>query len=478
MQQIEINLLRLEQQKSSNQFTKTVRISGVVPTLAKLSVCAIAILSASAVFSFQQSAKPDSALNTTFNSIITGAIPHFGTTADRALAGESDDRINILLLGIGGENHNGGQLSDTNIVASIKPSTRQIALISIPRDLVVPIEGVGWRKINEVNAFGEQEQPGTGPAKAVSVVEKILNISIPYYVRVDFQAFSDIVDTLGGITVNVERSFTDYTYPTRDYKYQTVSFTSGSTVMDGDRALKFVRSRHSGMNNEGSDFARSKRQQKVLAAIKDKIFSTDFLLNPKKISPLLSSLNQNVATNISPWQGIKLLTIARETSEQSIVRLTFDDSPDNYLVPDWPAGGAYTLKPKDGMFEGMQQAVAGIFEAPAIVSEKESITSESLTILIRNGTSITGLATRYANLLSEKGFRVIGYSNAQSRDQAQTTLYQTGSSEKTKSLTALETLLGTEARTTGWNPKDLGTSSPNFLIVLGSDAATRQEGTK
>ncbi len=479
MKEIEINLLHLEQQRKNRQLTKAIRPGGVAPALASFFIIGTCILSATAAFSYQQTKAPDSALNITFNSLLSGAIPHFGATPDRSLTGESDDRVNILLLGVGGDSHDGGQLSDTNIVLSIQPSKRRVAFISIPRDLVVPIEGYGWKKINEVNAWGEREHAGSGPEKAAKVVEKILNISIPYYIRVDFRAFSDIVDTLGGISVNVERSFTDYTYPTADYKYQTISFSQGPTRMNGDRALKFVRSRHSGMNNEGSDFARSKRQQKVIAAMKDAIFSTDTLLNPKKISSLFESLNKNIATNISPWQGIKLLTLARETSEQSIIRLTFDDSPESFLTSDWPAGGAYMLRPKDGTFEGMQRAVTSIFDISDTLSETESIRLEAPTVIVKNGTTIAGLATQYANVLTAKGFSVIGYSNAHEKDRSTSALFLTSSAQKTQSVAVLEALFRQKPTRSGWDDEDLSgvSSRPDFLIVLGADAHTPETST-
>ncbi|MDO8490209.1 MAG: LCP family protein [bacterium] len=472
MKKIEINLLHLEQQKYSSQFTKPLPTQNIFPIVVKVILVAVAILSATAVLSFEQTKDANSAISKTFNSLIQGSLPQFGYNPDRNLAGEIDDRVNILLLGVGGKSHDGAQLSDTNIVLSIQPSSKKVAFISIPRDLLVPIEGYGWRKVNNANAFGEQEKEGSGPQRAVDVFSKVLNIPIQYYVRVDFSAFSQIVDTLGGITVNVDNAFTDYTYPTENYKFQTLVFKQGAQTMDGDRALKYARSRHSGMNNEGSDFARSKRQQKVLAAIKEKLFSTDFLLNPQKISDVTRQLQDNILTNVSPWQGLRLLAIIKNISDDAMIHLGFDDGPNNYLIASSVAG-AYVLQPKDGTFESMQSVVQNIFNATSTPSEKEAIQSEAPRVIIRNGTSIAGLATKYADTLVAMGYRVVAYGNAKEKNTGTTTMYTISSPAKQKSSDALTNFFHARQQSSGWNTADIGSiENTDFLIVLGDDAAS------
>jgi LCP family protein required for cell wall assembly len=198
------------------------------------------------------------------------SVKNFIFHSDNVMIGQTDDRINILLLGIGGSGHDGPYLSDTNIIMSIKPSTKEVAMISIPRDLAVKINNYGVRKINNANAFGELEQSGNGAEYARKVFEETFNISIPYYARVDFEAFKEIIDNVGGITVNVERSFTDLSYPGPNDSYQTISFQAGEQEMNGEQALIFSRSRH-GSNGEGSDFARARRQQLMLSAFKKKL---------------------------------------------------------------------------------------------------------------------------------------------------------------------------------------------------------------
>jgi len=207
-------------------------------------------------------------------------IKHLLINPEKEIKGESDDRLNMLLIGIGGAGHPGSYLADTIIVASLKPSTKEVAFISIPRDLYVEIPDYGWRKINNAFAFGHgPDYPGGGEALLKEIVEDVTGLPIHYYARLDFEGFRKAIDDVGGIDIYVENSFTDYEYPDYNYGYQTISFKKGWEHMSGERALQFVRSRH-GTSGEGSDFARSKRQQKVLFAVKERIFSINTFINP------------------------------------------------------------------------------------------------------------------------------------------------------------------------------------------------------
>jgi len=126
-----------------------------------------------------------------------GAVKNLIFRPENVMAGQQQDRINVLLLGMGGEGHDGGYLTDTNIILSLKPSTNEVAMVSVPRDLSAKIEGYGWYKINHANAYGENSKPGAGGEFARKTFEQNLGIKIPYYVRIDFQAFKEIIDTVG-----------------------------------------------------------------------------------------------------------------------------------------------------------------------------------------------------------------------------------------------------------------------------------------
>ena len=182
------------------------------------------------------------------------------------LKGELDDRINFLLLGQGGVGHEGPYLTDTIIFASLKPSTKELAMFSIPRDFYVKIPKNGWARINSANSIGETtDYDGGGSAYTAKIIEDVFDQPVHYWLRVDFDAFQKIIDDLGGVNVCVDHSFTDEYYPDENFGYEPVEFEEGCQKMNGDTALKFSRSRH-GTNGEGSDFARSARQQKIILA--------------------------------------------------------------------------------------------------------------------------------------------------------------------------------------------------------------------
>jgi polyisoprenyl-teichoic acid--peptidoglycan teichoic acid transferase len=203
-----------------------------------------------------------------------------------------DGYTNIIFLGMGGEDHDGATLTDTIIFISLDLKNTATTMLSIPRDIWVSSINA---KINAAYAFGESKEEGGGYLLVEDAVYEIVGQPIHYIVSLDFDSFTDFIDLIGGIEVVVDRSFTDEWYPIKgreedlcggdlEYRcrYQTVSFSRGKQFMDGKTALKFSRSRHA-EGEEGTDFARSERQQKVIKAIKDKIISSNILLNPKKM---------------------------------------------------------------------------------------------------------------------------------------------------------------------------------------------------
>lgn len=241
---------------------------------------------------------------------------------------ETDGRTNILLLGsdqrtIGAEEGR-SILTDTLLVASIGKVDKDVVLISIPRDLWVEFPGGGRGKINEAFIRG-------GSEGAKKTVEMVLGIPIHYYAIVTFDLFTQSVDALGGVDVEVENSFTDNQYPIEgkenapmNERYETVAFTKGIQKMDGATALKYVRSRH-GNNNEGTDFARSRRQQKLISAIKNKAFSLQTLFNPTKLKELYDVYANNVTTDIDFGTVQSFYLLSQQVDFSKIVSVVLDD---------------------------------------------------------------------------------------------------------------------------------------------------------
>ncbi len=196
-------------------------------------------------------------------------------------------RTNILILGIDRRPEQGTVVrSDTMILTTVYPPGPRIALLSIPRDLYVEIPGYGSNRINTAHFWGESEAEGSGPALAMRTVTQNFGVPVHHYVRVDFDAFRAIVDGVGGIDIVVEKPIVDDAYPTDDYGIMHIEIPAGPQHMDGETALRYVRSRHG-----ASDFDRAKRQQQVLLALAHR------LLEPE-VWPHLSIIYRVVMDNV------------------------------------------------------------------------------------------------------------------------------------------------------------------------------------
>lgn len=259
---------------------------------------------------------------------------------------KTEDRVNILLLGIGGGSHDGPLLTDTIMYASIDPEKQKITLVSLPRDLWVPDLQA---KINTAYAFGEEKRRDGGLLLTKAVAEKILGQPVDYVVRIDFNGFTRAIDMMGGIDVDIERSFIDEEYPingkeidTCGYtgeefekratdsaildafpcRFERISFMKGMQHMDGQTALKFVRSRH-GKGPEGTDFARSKRQEKVIEAFKSKVFSLGTLANPNRLVGLYDLFKDSIHTNVQEDEYDDFVKLARKIEQAEVNSVVF-----------------------------------------------------------------------------------------------------------------------------------------------------------
>ncbi len=408
-------------------------------------------------------------------------------SAERPLVGEQDDRVNILLLGMGGWGHDGPLLTDTIIVLSVKPSTGQAALISVPRDLLVEIPSYGWRKVNHAHALPENEKAGSGPAVAAETIGKTLGMKIAYSVRVDFRGFVKLIDQLGGLTVTVDRSFADDQYPAGKDEVQMVSFAKGTQKMNGETALIYARSRHGG-NGEGSDFARSARQQKILLALKDQVLSADTLANPKKVAAIFDVVHTYVLTNIEAWELLRLTDVARKVNANEITHLVIDDRQGGLLVPA-NVEGSYALVPRGNDYKILAAAVDDIFAAQdasgdAVPKTNGLAVAEPIRIDLQNGTKIGGLAARASNLLEERGYTIAAVGNAAKQNYERTVIYDLSGGHYPEALAALKQSLNAEVSVTlpGWIssadvPSGITLSAPathgtniDFLIILGTNA--------
>lgn len=326
---------------------------------------------------------------------------------------QTDSKVNILLLGIGGGSHDGPNLTDTIILATLDQKADRITLTSIPRDLWFPDINA---KINDAYADGEDKRKGGGLIEAEASIAKITGQEIDYGVRIDFSGFVKAVDIVGGLDINVDNTFDDYAYPIsgkeddtcgntpEDIKaytesgtasaelelqkfpcrYKHIHFDKGMTHMDGETALEFVRSRHA-LGVEGSDFARSKRQEKVISAFKSKVLSAQTLINPGKIISLYTVLAGSIDTDIKQTEFDDFIRLAEKMRGAKIQSTSIDQGdeatgrPGLLVNPDPSAtyNYAWVLIPRTGngnyseiqSYISCQISKGGCNVAPAKVSQ-------------------------------------------------------------------------------------------------------------
>jgi len=311
-------------------------------------------------------------------------------------------RTNVLLMGIGGRGHEGPDLTDTMILASVDKNAKDVVLISIPRDLWVPNLSA---KINSAYAYGQDEKNGQGLDLAKETVSVLLGIPVHYAFRIDFNGFVSGVDLVGGLDIEVENSFVDPKYPisgreddlcgltietqekdgvtgqvVKDAtgsaiplseitdendpftcRWEELSFTKGLKHMDGTTVLKFVRSRH-GTGGEGSDFARSARQQKVILAFRQKVLSTETLTSPQKIIELSKTFGDTIDTDIKDEDVTLFAKLGLKIEPSTVRRVVLDtNEKDGRLEFGRPEnhGGQSVLVPKGGSWTDLAEYIQG-----------------------------------------------------------------------------------------------------------------------
>jgi len=425
---------------------------------------------------------------------IIGQIKHLVESADKQLKGEDRDRINILLLGMGGKQHDGGYLTDTIMLVSLEPSTKKVAMLSIPRDLTVPIEGLGWRKINNINAFAEVENRDSGGLAVSQAISDILELPIDYYFRVDFEGFINIINELGGIKINVKNALEDPLYPIMgaedaepyESRFEHLYIPAGWQEMDGELALKYARSRHA-YGGEGSDFARAKRQQKILEAVKDKLLSKYIIFKPLMIKNIINQVQEHVSTNLQIWEIVKAWDMFKDISGSNIINKVLDNSPSGLLVDMITSDGAYILTPRSGDFAEIQYLVHNIFsDAPQKYQAQVKV--EKASVEIRNGTWINGLASQTSMDLEKYGFNIIRVGNSSRQNFQKSVIYDLTYGEKIDSLTVLKekTNANVSFDLPEWLIEDISKDvaeeekpeKPDFILILGQNADATQSGVQ
>jgi len=376
---------------------------------------------------------------------------------------ESTERVNILAMGIDQrESEQGPWRTDTMLVLTLDPVTMSGGMLSIPRDLWVPIPGFDEGRINTAHYKGElYDYPGGGPALAAETVQYNLGVPIHHYVRINFSAFERMIDLIGGVDIYVEEDISDPSYPDEAYGYDPLYISAGWHHFDGEIALKYARTRHSG----GGDFDRAKRQQQVLLAVFDQVTRLELLPQLAAQAPTLwQELEDSVVTDLTLDEIIALARLAADVDQEKIRYGVIDeDYTEFWITPD----GQQVLIPlRDGMRELRDYIFTSEASLPEQGTPEDRLEAEAASIEVLNGTTVAGLAGATSDYLMHHGVEVARVDNADMSDYANSLVIEY--SGKTYTAEYIAQLLNLPL-TAVVHGSDTGVSEYDISVILGAD---------
>lgn len=383
------------------------------------------------------SPSPTAALQTTAVAIAASPVVSTASPAPAAHGSSSDlstRPFTVLLLGVDRRTDpDEGVRSDTLMLVRVDPQARTASMLSIPRDSVVPIPRLGWAKINTAYGYGYAnaaalygdgvEPSAAGGALAAEAVEQFLGVTVDYIAQVDFRGFEQLVDSVGGVLLDVPSPILDAEYPTENYGVERIYIPAGLQVLDGRTALIYARTRHG-----SSDFDRSKRQQQVLRALFDQVRSRGLLANTTLLPRWIEVVTQHVRTTlpVSNVQAMaELAALARDLDGSRILQLSInpndvaidrENGSDIYwnpndiaaLVARWQAGPDLTAAPP---LAGLPTQAAAPDAPPVDPLQPTptllpSVAEPGTVVQVLNGARVEGIAGRVSAFLAGRGFTV------------------------------------------------------------------------
>lgn len=394
-------------------------------------------------------------------------------------AAVGDSQFAVLLLGYGGSGHDGAYLTDSMMVVIVDPRQKTLTLLSLPRDSWVPLLFNGktavYNKINTAYAFAkdptlypdrEDRYSGNhGPGNfAMDTASRLLGIPVTYYLGLDFQGFRDMINAVGGVDVTVPDGFAAQ-YPANDdpsinASWMTVRFAQGAQHMNGERAIEYARARETIDNsNEGSDFARSRRQRLIMEAFKTRLFQPGGLIH---LPQLISIASQHVETDYSVPDVAQLSQLILGWKDVKIYQTALTTG--NYLEDSTGPDGAYITVPNDPDHSWAQiRAFARhLWTNPAV-----GVTMASTTIVVENDTGVSGVAGKVSDALIRMGYDVADPISGPVRENSQLVDHTGGKSSAL--ISQLEKDVGVGDLTVSDSPSADGTSE--LVLQLGADQA-------
>ena len=345
-------------------------------------------------------------------------------------------RVTVLLLGVDYRDwaaSEGAARSDTMMLLTLDPLTKTAGVLSIPRDLWVPIPGFKHAKINTAYYNGDAFQlPGGGPALAIKTVEQFLGVPINYFAQVDFGAFVRFIDEIGGVTIDVPQPIA---IDLLGSGFKTKKkLDAGRQLLPGDWALAYARARYT----EGGDFDRAARQQQVIMAIRERVLRFDMLPTLISKAPTLyNELASSIRTNLSMEEIVQLAMLAREVPDGGIQRgiigaesVLFANSPDDLsiLVP---------LPDKISLVRDQVFATTGVLSPETPGSQQEKMQAEKARIALYNGSGQVDILARTQQYLTGQGANILQSGDAGQAYAATTIIDHSGSPHTLKYLVEL-----------------------------------------
>jgi LCP family protein required for cell wall assembly len=270
----------------------------------------------------------------------------------------SNNRTNLLILGYGGDGHYGAYLTDSMLVVSLLPQSHHTSLVSIPRDLWVKNPYTTLYKINAIytDASNNNQDPSAGGEAITREVGSIVGMNVKYWMTINFTGFRELINSIGGIDVDVPDSFSTQ-YPnnddaTKDASWKIVTFTKGNRHMDGETAIKYARARYAIDNpEEGTDFARSARQQIIIRAIMSKV--KQITTWPRMLGAL-NALQDTIRTNLS-FADLAQFTLDMDLNSPQTAHISL--SVDNVLAYATSSDGQAIIVPQNNDWDAVASYV-------------------------------------------------------------------------------------------------------------------------
>ncbi|MCX6762083.1 MAG: LCP family protein [Candidatus Moranbacteria bacterium] len=389
----------------------------------------------------------------------------------------TDGRINVLLLGVAGKGKPGQNLTDTIMIASLNRKTNQVALLSLPRDLFVSVPDSNWQtKINAVYQFGlnnaKSESEAINPL--LSTIKNITTLDIHYYAVLNFDGFTKVIDAVGGVNITNARDLFDARYPGPNYSYETFDLKKGFQHLNGDLALKYARERH---DDPEGDFGRAKRQQEIIQATKNKVFSTGTLFNIVSINNLFNALGDNVKTNITSRELESFFELSTKLDTNNIINSTVDAwNKDSLLKVSHVFYGdtpAFILIPRVGNYSEIQDLAQNIFDLNILKRRRDEIANENASVALINKSGDNSIVSKIQKLLSENlVYKNVSVINDPGKDlEPVTNVYDSNSGVKPFTLDEIATRLPAKV---SYSVPDKYTritaqKSPDIVVVIGKD---------